>query len=259
MIESDTLLEAQNLTQEYGRGRSLFPVLKGVSFAMRYGESLGFIGESGCGKSTLLRILAGLERPKSGTVLFRGRPLDFSSKKALFEYHRKVQMVWQSPLSTFSPYMTIRAYLLEGVRSFCGQAAATEELAARLAKSVGLDESFLPRLPHQLSGGQLQRIAIARAISLEPDIILLDEPTSALDVLTQRTILELLASLGKRHSTSFIFVGHDSAVVRLLTHSVFIMQNGRFIEELPSETMEREAKEDYTKQFFANLPRENEG
>ncbi|MBR1885251.1 MAG: ABC transporter ATP-binding protein [Schwartzia sp.] len=250
MNEATPILEAADVKKNYGRGGSSFAALKGVSFSVEVGESVGFIGLSGCGKSTLLRILAGLEVPSSGEVRFHGASINYSSKPALREYHKRVQMVFQSPISTFSPYMTIETYLMEGVRCFYGDGAVKDGEAERLLAQVGLDASFLPRLPHQLSGGQLQRVVIARALSLQPEIILLDEPTSALDILTQRAILELLAKLGREYGMSFVFVGHDSAVVRLLTRRVFIMRQGLFIEELQSETMKRDAKEEYTRQFF---------
>ena len=249
-MNDNILLETRELRQIYGKGRDRLEALKGVSVKVHSGESIGIIGLSGCGKSTLLRILAGLETPAAGTVQFRGQTLDFDSRKSLRDYHRKVQMVFQNPMSTFSPYMTIQTYLLESIRSFGGLEGDGREQAVALLKHVELDETFLDRLPHQLSGGQLQRVVIARALALNPEVILLDEPTSALDILTQRAILELLSQIAKERNMSLIFVGHNSSVVRLLSHRVYVMETGRIVEELFSETMLQDAKEPYTRQFF---------
>ena len=204
-MNDNILLETRELRQIYGKGRDRLEALKGVSVKVHSGESIGIIGLSGCGKSTLLRILAGLETPASGTVQFRGQTLDFDSRKSLRDYHRKVQMVFQNPMSTFSPYMTIQTYLLESLRSFGGLEGDGREQAVALLKHVELDETFLDRLPHQIA---------------------------------------------KERNMSLIFVGHNSSVVRLLSHRVYVMETGRIVEELFSETMLQDAKEPYTRQFF---------
>lgn len=250
MNEDNILLQAQDVKQVYGKGKNRLEALKGVSVKLCPGESIGIIGLSGCGKSTLLRILAGLEAPVSGFMQFHNKTVDFSSRQSLREYHRKVQMVFQNPMSTFSPYMTIQTYLLESLRSFGGLKKDGKEQAVALLEQVELNESFLNRLPHQLSGGQLQRVVIARALALDPEIILLDEPTSALDILTQRAILELLARIAADRKMSLVFVGHNSSVVRLLTNRIYVMETGNIIEELASETMLQDAREPYTLQFF---------
>lgn len=250
MTEEKVLLQATDVRQVYGKGSNRLEALKGVSINLRNNESIGIIGLSGCGKSTLLRILAGLEAPLSGDVLFHGKKIDFSSRESLRHYHSKVQMVFQSPMSTFSPYMTIQTYLLESLRSFGGLEKDEREQAAALLAQVELSGNFLDRLPHQLSGGQLQRVVIARALALNPEVILLDEPTSALDILTQRSILELLARIAKERKMSLVFVGHNSSAVRLLTHRIYVMEAGRIIEEVPSETLLQDASEEYTRQFF---------
>ena len=161
MTEEKVLLQATDVRQVYGKGSNRWEALKGVSINLRNNESIGIIGLSGCGKSTLLRILAGLEAPLSGDVLFHGKKIDFSSRESLRQYHSKVQMVFQSPMSTFSPYMTIQTYLLESLRSFGGLEKDEREQAAALLAQVELSGNFLDRLPHQLSGGQLQRVVIA--------------------------------------------------------------------------------------------------
>jgi ABC-type dipeptide/oligopeptide/nickel transport system, ATPase component len=144
-LNDNILLETRELRQIYGKGRDRLEALKGVSVKVHSGESIGIIGLSGCGKSTLLRILAGLETPVSGTVQFRGQTLDFVSRKSLREYHKKVQMVFQNPMSTFSPYMTIQTYLLESLRSFGGLEGDGREQAIALLKQVELEETFLDR------------------------------------------------------------------------------------------------------------------
>ncbi|MBQ9319559.1 MAG: ABC transporter ATP-binding protein [Acidaminococcaceae bacterium] len=250
MTDNNILLQTVDLHQVYGKGKNTLHALKGVSIQLHAGESIGIIGLSGCGKSTLLRILAGLEAPASGMLQFQGATVDFSSKHNLREYHRKVQMVFQNPMSTFSPYMTIQTYLLESLRSFGGLEKDERQQAAALLKQVELDESFLDRLPHQLSGGQLQRVVIARALALNPEILLLDEPTSALDILTQRAILELLSQIAVKRNMSLVFVGHNSSVVRLLTNRIYVMDAGSIIEQLSSETMLQDAKDPYTLQFL---------
>lgn len=242
----DEFFRCEGLCKSYGEG---WAALREVSFSLEAGGSLGLLGLSGSGKSTLLRLLAGLEPPTSGQIYLEDRPVDTGMQKGRRAYHRQVQMVFQNPVSTFSPYMTVGTYLMEGIRSFCPSENMREREVA-LLEEVGLSAEFSRRLPHELSGGQLQRVAIARALSIRPRLLLLDEPTSALDSMVQRGILELIATLSKRHGMAMVFVGHDAAVLRLMTERMLVLEKGQVIETLPSRTAHRMARTAYAQQFF---------
>ncbi|BEU86658.1 hypothetical protein TAMA11512_01220 [Selenomonas sp. TAMA-11512] len=209
------------------------PVLKDVSFSVSEGEMLGIVGLSGCGKSTLLSVVAGLIEPDTGTVSLsvgEGIPLSPTSP----ELYRYVQLVVQEPSEMFSPRMTIGEFLCEPLRSL-GLRQEDRHLEELFA-SVGLDADLLSARPHMLSGGQLQRVVLARAFLSAPKLILYDEPTSALDVITQAQILELIRELRKKRPSAGIFVSHDLAAVQSVVDRILVMSEGCIVEELaPSE------------------------
>lgn len=234
------------------KNKSVVQVLKNVSFSLDVGESIGIVGESGSGKSTLANILVGLEKQDSGSVLYDG--LELHKTLTLKALYQQVQMVFQDPYSVFSPRMTIENFLKQGMQGYrLYTKQQINEQVRVLLHSVGLHPDYLSKLPHELSGGQLQRVVIARALSVCPKIIIFDEATSALDVSIQKQILELLAQLKKEQQLTYIFIGHDLAVVKQITNRMLVMCNGEIVEELDSRALCENANHDYTKQLLQSV------
>ncbi len=211
-----------------------FLAVDGVSFSVAPGESFGLVGESGSGKSTVLRGIAGLAEVSSGQIALDGVPLDHSRTKA---FRRAVQMVFQDPYGSLHPRQTIERQLSEPLR-ILGIPDKADRIRQGMER-VGLDRSFLYRFPHQLSGGQRQRIAIARALLVEPRVLLLDEPTSALDVSVQAEVLNLLMDMREADGLTYLFVSHDLAVVGAMCDRLLIMQRGRAVESITSDQLRR--------------------
>ncbi len=229
-----------------------------VSFSLEKGESLGLVGESGCGKSTLARLIARLHDPTSGEIEFEG--VDIGSVSAhrfvRSDLRRQIQMVFQDPAESLNPSFTARAAIadplcrLGGMKSGGGLTRRVEELA----EMVGLPGELLSRYPHQLSGGQKARVGIARAIALEPSLLILDEPTSALDVSVQAVTLRLLDDLKNRFGMSYLFVSHDLNVVRLLCQRVLVMYLGKIVEAGPAAELFERPRHPYTKALLSAVP-----
>jgi peptide/nickel transport system ATP-binding protein len=237
------MIEARNIAARHGE----HVVVNGVSFDVADGESFGIVGESGSGKSTLLRVIAGLHRDWSGTLVIAGqgqgryRPRTFG---------RTVSMVFQDPYGSLHPRQTVERALAEPliVQGFGHDGA---RIAAAL-RDVGLDEAYRNRYPHQLSGGQRQRVAIARALILGPKLLLLDEPTSALDASVQADILALLRRLKDEHDMTFVLVSHSLAVVAFLCERAAVMQEGRIVEEAATADLRRgNLLTPYARELFA--------
>ena len=251
----EKLLELTHVSKRFpvGKGKSIDAV-KDVSFAVKSGESLGIVGESGCGKSTIARMITGLTEVSTGVISLEGKVISGLDRRRQREVYRHIQMVFQDPYSAISPRMSIGTFLEEGLVHFgiMDRKKAGKE-AENLLKLVDLDPALAERLPHQLSGGQLQRVVIARAISIHPKLVILDEATSALDVSVQKQILELLVRLQKEFSLTYLFIGHDLAVVRSITKQICVMQEGRIVETLNSEFLTRDAAHPYTKQLLASV------
>lgn len=252
---NDILLEVNNVNKEFrlGSGKS-FKAVKDVSFSVTTGKNVGIVGESGCGKSTLVRMITGLTPVSSGQIHLEGRLISGLKRKDQREVYRHIQMVFQDPYSAISPRMPVGTFLTEGLIHFgiIKKRQAKEE-AAKLMKLVELDPALCGRLPHQLSGGQLQRVVIARAISIHPKLVILDEATSALDVSVQRQILDLLVHLQKEFSLTYLFIGHDLAVVRAVTDRICVMKEGSFVEQLSSESLTESASDPYTRKLLDSV------
>ena len=240
----------------FGRGRPPVDALKGVSLEVASGETLGIVGESGCGKTTLARCLVGLLRPSGGRVLVGGQPIEALVAKGPRALGRAVQYVFQDPISSLNPRRTIRQTLGVPLRFLAGLPPADQpRRLGELMEAVGLDPAFLDRYPHEFSGGQAQRIAIARALAAGARVVVLDEPVSALDVSVQAQVLRLLVDLKARHGLTYVFVSHDLAVVEAVADRVVVMAAGEVVEEGRPDTLFRQPSHPYTRRLVASVPR----
>jgi oligopeptide/dipeptide ABC transporter ATP-binding protein len=261
---TEPLLEVRDVSKTFQQPRTLLEVLarqprsalhalRGVSLTLASGETLGVVGESGCGKSTLGRCLAGLYTPEEGEILWRGQPLSGIRR---FDRSRHIQMIFQDPYSSLNPRMTIAQMLNEVlfVHAPGMSSAERHDRADNLLQMVGLSPSLKNRLPHAFSGGQRQRISIARALALEPEVLVADEPVSALDVSVQAQIINLLESLRERLGISIIFIAHDLNVVRHISHRVAVMYLGQIVETAPTEALFGDPQHPYTQALLSAIP-----
>jgi len=260
---SAPILEAAHL-------RKLFPVhnlnpfkpkeavhaVEDASLKLYPGRATALVGESGSGKTTVARMLAQLYTPTSGTILFEGQPVSAKSASALREYRRHVQLIFQDPFSSLNPRMTVLQIVAEPMRN-CGVAAgaALEARVAELLRQVGLSPDMMRRYPHAFSGGQRQRIGIARAIALEPRLIVADEATSALDVSLRAQMLDLLLELRERLDLSYVFISHDISVVRYMCDRVAVMHRGRIVEIGETGQVCYDPQHPYTRSLISAVPR----
>ena len=243
------VLEGRGLTKRY-TGRNAIEALRGVDFTLEDGEILGVAGESGSGKSTLLKLIAGLEPPSAGTLLLNGRPLGHRRSKAEYQ---AMQMVFQNAAASFNPRRTVLESISETVRSLRGRGEKVD--AGALSAMVNLSPELMTRYPGQLSGGQCQRFAIARAMAVRPQILLCDEITSALDVSTQAQIIRLLAEICRGQHTSAIFVSHDLAVIRCLCDRVMVLRGGGVVEQGNVAQVTGAPRRDYTRKLVESVLR----
>lgn len=231
----------------------------GVSLAIGRGETFALVGESGSGKSTLGRAILNLEEIAGGQVLFRGEAIQGIGRSAMLPYRKQIQVIFQNPFSSMNPRMTVGDIIAEGMISL-GLALSEEARSARiqeLLERVQLDGEHARRYPHEFSGGQLQRIAIARALAVNPQLIICDEPTSALDVSIRAEVLELLAELQREFGVSYLFITHDLSIVPTLAHKVGVMQAGKLVEQGTAEQILTAPQHPYTQALLAAVPRLN--
>ncbi|WP_206951996.1 ABC transporter ATP-binding protein [Trinickia acidisoli] len=229
-----------------------FEAVSNASLSVRQGETLGIVGESGSGKSTLAMALLGLQRTAGGAIEFQGRPLSAYRGREQTLLRSNMQVVFQDPFSSLSPRQTIERVVGEGLALHCPQldAAARHDKVVAALREVGIDRTALARYPHEFSGGQRQRIAIARALVLEPRLLVLDEPTSALDVSIQQQVLTLLTTLQHKYNLGFVFISHDLAVIGAMAHRVVVMQNGAIVETGDVEKIFSEPAHPYTRKLL---------
>lgn len=249
------LVEARNVTKEYAREGGSVRVVDDVSFAIAPGETLGLVGESGSGKSTVARMLLKLIEPTAGEVRFEGKLLPSAASSEMRGMRRRIQIVFQDPYAALNPRMTVRDILSEPFAIH--HETPTEGVRARLSgllQSVGMEDSALPRYPHEFSGGQRQRINIARALALRPSFLVLDEPVSALDVSVGAQVINLLRDLQRELQLTYLFISHSMPLVRYLCDRVAVMQRGRLVEIGDCLQVCEQPRNDYTRQLIAATP-----
>ena len=259
---TDTVLTTRDVVREFGGGRVWFGrarphvrAVDGVSLAVPRGRTLGIVGESGCGKSTLARMMVGLLPPTSGEIEIDGRGIADLARTDRRALHRKVQMVFQDPLGSLNPRKTVQQILEAPLRALHGMGrAARRERVAELMSLVSLRAEFAERYPHEFSGGQSQRIGIARALAANPEVIVLDEPVSALDVSVQAQVLMLLADLQARLGLTYVFISHDLAVVETISDEVAVMYFCRVVERGPRARIFADPQHEYTRLLLASIP-----
>jgi oligopeptide/dipeptide ABC transporter ATP-binding protein len=261
---SESLLEVEGLHVHYelrgglarrvrGRRPEILRAVDGVDLTLAQGETLGLVGESGCGKSTLGRAIVGLCEPTAGSVRYRGEVLGAKRERA---ERRRIQMVFQDPYSSLNPRMTVRQTLSELLRAHrMVPSERVEDRCRELLELVGLGPRALDAHPRQFSGGQRQRVSIARALALEPELLIADEPVSALDVSVQATVLNLLEELREKLGLTVLLIAHNMAVVRHVSDRVAVMYLGRIVETAATDELFTNARHPYTQGLLAAVPR----
>lgn len=262
-MNDDVVLEGRDLVKYFPAGSTRWlnrptgtvQAVDGVSFVLRRGTTLGIVGESGCGKSTLARVITRLLDPSSGSLHLDGRDVTHLSGRELRDFRRRVQIIFQDPYSSLNPRHSVGQIIslpmrVQGVHPAQGEKQRVQELM----EMVGLNPEHYNRYPHEFSGGQRQRIGIARALSLNPEVLVADEPVSALDVSIQAQILNLMQRLQRELGLSYVFIAHDLSVVRRISDDVGVMYLGKVVESGPAEELYASPRHPYTKTLLSAVP-----
>lgn len=260
--QSQYLLQVQNLIKHYPirsgllqRETARVHAVNGISFNVGPGETLGLVGESGCGKSTAAKSIPQLVRPTSGSVVLNGQALEKLNSAELHEARRNIQIVFQDPYSSLNPRMSVADIVSEPLRNYkVARGSELQDRVAELLRRVGLRPEHMARNPHEFSGGQRQRIGIARALALNPKVIVCDEPVSALDVSVQAQVINLLVELQEELGVSYLFIAHDLAVVEYISHRVAVMYMGRIVEVGDKQSLYANPVHPYTKALLSAVP-----
>ena len=254
------LLEVKHLKKHFRVGKLNVRAVDGISFNLKPGETLGLVGESGCGKSTAARAILRLVEPTSGDVFYRGKNLTYLSQRDMRALRQEMQIIFQDPSASLNPRRRIENILEEPFKIHnIADKSERKERVAHLLKKVGLATEHARRFPHEFSGGQLQRIAIARAIALSPRLIVADEPVSSLDVSIQAQVINLMQDLKETMNISFLFISHDMAIVEHFSDRVAVMYLGKIVEMTTSEKLYRDPRHPYTQALLAVIPRMESG
>jgi oligopeptide transport system ATP-binding protein len=257
------LLQVKNLVKHFPirsgllqRVRDHVQAVDGVSFDLEAGETLGVVGESGCGKSTTGRCILRLIEPSSGEVWFEGRNVTTLDKDSLRAVAREMQIIFQDPYASLNPRMTVGAIIGEGlvIHQMAANAKEVEDRVAKLLQTVGLSPDYMRRYPHEFSGGQRQRIGIARALAVNPKLVICDEAVSALDVSIQAQVINLLEDLQQEFNLTYLFIAHDLSVVEHISRRVAVMYLGRIVEIAPSRELYTTPKHPYTEALLSAVP-----
>ena len=257
-----TLLEVEDLAKSYpvkrdliGRPSAWLHAVKGVSFKLEAGRTIAIVGESGAGKSTVGRLVLRLIEPTRGSIRLNGEDVRTLKGTGMHAFRRRAQMIFQDPFSSLDPRMVVGGAVGEALaihRALRGW--DQEQAAAELLARVGLNPEYMDRYPHEFSGGQLQRIAIARALAAEPDLIVCDEPVAALDVSIRAQVLNLLLDLQQERGISYLFISHDLSLVRFFAHDVIVMKDGEIVEQGAAEDLFQNPRHPYTQALVAAAP-----
>jgi len=248
------LIQFQNINKQFILQKKTLSALQNINLSISKGKTLGLVGESGCGKSTLGKIALQLENPTSGSVYFNGTPVS-SLRKYPSELRRQMQMIFQDPYTALNPRITIQNSIGEGLDIHrLAKGSERQEKILELLNDVGLDSEMLHRYPHELSGGQRQRVGIARALAVDPTVVVCDEPLSALDAYTQQQIMQLLMNLKQTKRLTYLFISHDLQAIRQLSDHVAVMYLGRIVEYAPTNRLFTMASHPYTQALLSAAP-----
>lgn len=256
-MEDKIILQVKNVNKEFNIGKKkTFKAVDDISFDLKTSHTLGVVGESGSGKSTLARCIMGLYPDATGEIIYNGKNILEENQRELKEYRKDVQMIFQDPYSSLNPRKKCKDIIASGIRNLLGE-RDKKKIHKKVLETMeicGLSEYHMERYPHEFSGGQRQRISIARALAVDPKIIIADEPTSALDVSIQAQIINLMEDLQKDLGLSMIFISHDLSVVRHVAEEVLVMYHGQCVEYDESEEVFENPKMDYTKKLLSSVP-----